>query len=40
MLCRAIIEIYCENNAKHINTLCFDTVSELLCVEASDSTRL
>ena len=40
MLFREIIEIYCEGNAKHINALCFDTVSELLYVGASDSTGL
>jgi hypothetical protein len=40
MLFREIIEIYCENNGKHMNTLCFDIVSELLYVAANDSTGL
>ena len=40
MLFREIIEIYCKDNARHINALCFDTVSELLYVAASDSTGI
>ena len=40
MLFREIIEILYEDKTKHINTLCFDTVSELLCAAASDSTGL
>jgi hypothetical protein len=32
--------MYCEDNAKHMNTLCFDIVSELLYVAASDSSGL
>jgi hypothetical protein len=37
MLFREIIEIYFEDNTKHINKLYFDTVSELENVAASDS---